>query len=208
VNASLVHSFDGLASRTDALGARSVGFTGAIHGEGVSTIAIGTALALGALRHEDVLLVDANWVRPSLTADADLESAPGLADYLAKRAALTEVVRPAGSSHLAFLPVGDRAAARPTLRALGAFLANDVAAFQTVLIDLPPVLAGEAFVAPWVTLLDHVFVVLREAATPLPVVRQALDKLGLATPEIVLNRGPVVSSEIATGLLTAERHHA
>src|SRR5207237_252926 len=40
----LPRSFDGLASRVDATGFRSVAFTSALAGEGVSTIALGTAL--------------------------------------------------------------------------------------------------------------------------------------------------------------------
>ena len=43
---SMTRAFDGLASRLDALGARSVGFTSALLGEGVSTVALGTALSL------------------------------------------------------------------------------------------------------------------------------------------------------------------
>jgi len=39
-------------------------------GEGVSTIALGTALSLAALRQDTVLLVDANWMDPSPTREA------------------------------------------------------------------------------------------------------------------------------------------
>src|SRR6267378_408649 len=74
-------AFDEVARRVDAMELRRVGFTSAASGEGVSTTALGIALGLAGLRGESVLLVDANWLRPSLTADAGLESAPGLADY-------------------------------------------------------------------------------------------------------------------------------
>ena len=208
MSATLVHSFDGIASRIDATGARSVGFTSTLAGEGTSTIALGTALALAELRQEKVLLVDANWIHPSLTSDARRESAPGLADYLARKADLITAVRSAERSRLDFLPVGDRDAARPTLRGLASLLANDVTHFQTVLIDLPPVLTGEMYVLPWATLLDHLFVVLREAATPLPLVRQALGKIGLATPEIILNRTAAATPELATSLVAAHRRLA
>jgi Mrp family chromosome partitioning ATPase len=197
-------AFAGMASRLDALGFRSVAFTGALLGEGASTIALGTALALTALRRGSVLLVDANWLQPSLTADADLEAAPGLADHLAHQADLDAVIRPASGPRPAFLPIGDRTAARPTLRALAAFLATDLPAFQTVLIDLPPVLTGEPYVLPWATLVDQLFVVLREAATPLPLVRQALERIGLATPpQIVLNRTMAPTPEVTATLLSA-----
>jgi Mrp family chromosome partitioning ATPase len=205
----LIRSFDGIASRIDATGARSVGFTSALFGEGVSTIAIGTALALAALRRDSVLLVDANWIHPTLTADASLGSAPGLAEYLAGKADVSGVVHQAPTQPFAFIPLGDRAAARPTLRSLAALLANDAAQFQTVLVDLPPVMAGEGYVLPWASLLDRLFVVLREAATPLGLVRSTLGKIGLATPpEIVLNRTAHTSPAMATAFLAARRHRA
>jgi Mrp family chromosome partitioning ATPase len=197
----LVHAFDGLASRVDATGFRSVGFTSALQGEGVSTLALGTALSLAALREEDVLLVDANWIDPSLTRDAGAESAAGLAEHLVNTADLATVIRPTARPRLSFLPVGDRGRGRPTLRALSSLLAGDAIARRTVVVDLPPILAGEPFVLPWAALLDQLFVVLREAATPLPVVRQALARIGLATtPQIVLNRTVAASAEIAAAL--------
>jgi hypothetical protein len=68
-------------------------------------------------------------------------------------------------------------------------LTRDAAAYRTVLVDLPPVLAGEPFVLPWIALLDQVLVVVRENATPLPLVREALGRLGQThEAQIVLNR--------------------
>jgi Mrp family chromosome partitioning ATPase len=189
-------TFDGLASRIDAAGIRHLGFTSALLGEGVSTIALGTALSLAAARDDPVLLVDANWLQPSLTLDARLGSAPGLADYLARKADLRHVIRPASAARPAFLPVGDRAAARPTLRTLSQLLSDQVAAYKTVVVDLPPILAGEAFVLPWAALLDQLFVVLREAATPVSVLRRALSKVEPATARIVLNRGSEQVAEV------------
>jgi Mrp family chromosome partitioning ATPase len=185
----LTRSFDGLASRVDATGFRSLGFTSTLAGEGVSTIALGTALSLVELRNEAVLLVDANWIQPSLTEDAHLVSAPGLADCLAGATNVASAIRSGSGSRPAFLPIGDRTAARPTLRSLASLLTGDLAVYATVIVDLPPMLAGESFVRPWAALLDQVLVVLREASTPLPQVREALGKLGNATnAQLVLNR--------------------
>jgi len=196
--------FDGLASRVDALGFRSVAFTSALLGEGVTTIALGTAMSLAELRQEPVLLVDANWLQPALSADARHESSPGLADHLAAKADLAGAIVPLSPAHLSFLPIGDRAAARPTLRSLAAFLAVEAAAFKTVVIDLPPVLAGESFVLPWAALVDQLFVVLRESATPLPLVRQTLSRIGLsASASIILNRATASYADVPVGLKVA-----
>ena len=201
--ASLTWAFDGLASRVDALDARTVGFTSALLGEGVSTVALGAALSLGDLRGGEVLLIDGNWLQPSLSEDARLESAPGLADHLAGTD-LDAVIQRMPGSHIAFLPIGNRTRMRPTLRALGSFIANETGSFETVVVDLPPILAGEAFVVPWAAVLDQVCVVLREEATPLPLVRQALGRLHATTaPYIVLNRSKPSFVDVPAKLIAA-----
>lgn len=190
-------AFDAIASRIDVLGLHSVGFTSAIRGEGASTIAVGTALALATLRRGPVLVVDANWIQPSLTTDAGLAGAPGLADHIAGHIDLDSAIRPASQSGTAFLPIGDRAAARPRLRELTTLLARRD--FCATIVDLPAILVGEPFVLPWASLLDRLFVVLREAATPLPLARQAIARVSLATPpDIVLNRGQAQIPRILT----------
>jgi Mrp family chromosome partitioning ATPase len=182
-------AFDEVARRVDLMGLRRIGFTSAASGEGVSTIALGTALALAKLRGEAVLLVDANWLRPSVTADAGLESAPGLADYLARRASLAAVVRPAGRARVAFLPIGDRAAAEPTLPAISSFLGTDTVSFHTVVVDLPHVPPAEPFGVPWASSLDGLFAVVRESVTPLALAHDTFSALGLPTaPLFVVNR--------------------
>jgi Mrp family chromosome partitioning ATPase len=187
-------TFDGLAARIDAAGIRSVGFTSALFGEGVSTIALGTALSLAALEQDTVLLVDANWMQPSLTSDAHLDSAPGLADYIANQAELRAIVH-SQAPRLAFVPIGDRALSRPTRRAVSSFLSEEASSFRAIVVDLPPVLAGEPSVIAWTSVLDRLFVVLRESATPLAMVRDALEKVAATTtPYIVMNR----SAERAT----------
>jgi len=200
----LVTTFDALASRVDAMGFRTSGFTSALLGEGVSTLALGTALSLAGLRRGSVLLVDANWIHPSLTRDARLERSVGLADLLADQADAEVCIRRYAASQIAFLPLGDGAGAKPTLRGLASFVAKETGSFETVIVDLPPVLAGETFVLPWAALLDQLFVVLREAATPLPLVRQALGKLSLAAPPyIVLNRARGSSVDVPAALFAA-----
>ena len=182
-------AFEEVARRVDAMGLRRVGFMSAASGEGVSTTALGTARALAGLRREAVLLVDANWLRPSLTADAGLESASGLADYLARRASLASVVQPAGRARVAFLPIGDRAAAEPTLPAVSSFLATDAASFQTIVVDLPHVPPGEAFVVPWASSLDGLFAVVRESVTQLALAHDTFSALRLPkAPLFVINR--------------------
>jgi Mrp family chromosome partitioning ATPase len=202
-------AFDEVARRVDAMGLRHVGFMSAASGEGVSTTALGTARALAGLRRGAVLLVDANWLRPSLTADAGLESASGLADYLARRASLASVVQPAGRARVAFLPIGDRAAAEPTPPAVSSFLATDAASFQTIIVDLPHVPQGEAFVVPWASSLDGLFAVVRESVTQLALAHDTFIALGLPkAPLYVINRATVRSPDADPAVTSAREPHA
>ena len=182
-------AFDVLATRIDGAHARTVGFTSAVFGEGVSTLALGTALSLATLQQEPVLLVDANWLQPSLTLDADLSLAAGLAEYLRAGAKGSYSPRPTSRSRLSFLPAGDHGGDHPPLRAAPSFLGAAMAEYGTIVVDLPPVLASEALVHPWAASLDRLFLVIHEAATPLSLVRRALSTFGPnAQPQVILNR--------------------
>ncbi|HKW78974.1 MAG TPA: hypothetical protein VJQ09_07720 [Candidatus Limnocylindria bacterium] len=204
----IMHTFDGVAGRIDAIGARSLGFTSAVAGEGVTTVALGTAMALAAIRDDGVLLVDANWLSPALTADAGLRSHAGLAELLAGTADPGSVIVASRQERLGIVPIGDRGASRPALRSLAALLARDIPGYATVIVDLPPVLAGEAYVLPWTAVLDHLFVVLREGATPLPVARSALERIGIAAPQVILNRAAPTGSALPASLLARVRERA
>src|SRR5206468_4309897 len=131
---SMTRAFDGLASRLDALGARSVGFTSALLGEGVSTLALGTALSPADLLGAAGLLVDGNWLQPSLTEGAGLETAPGLADGVAGTTGLDAAIRRTAGAGVAFLPVGARTRIRPAVRVLGSFVATESGSFETVVV--------------------------------------------------------------------------
>src|SRR5439155_898544 len=80
---------------------------------------------------------------------------------------------------------------------LESFVADGLDAFGAVVVDLPALLPAEQFVVPWPPVLDQLFVVLRDAATPLALVRQALEKLGshVAT-QLVLNRASAPEARI------------
>jgi len=197
-------SFERLARRVEAFGFRTIGFTSTVFGEGASTTALGTASSLAALRNGDVLLVDANWMQPTLTSDAHLASVAGLADYFAKSADLASVTRPTSVPGLDFIPLGDRTAVTQSRHSLVSFLAADAVRYHSVVVDLPPVLEGEPFVLPWAAALKQIFVVLREGATPIALVQKALSRLEIATtPGIILNQTRENRADLAVDLAAA-----
>lgn len=183
--------FDGIARRVRSADLQTIGFTGAVFGEGASTLALGTSLALAALQDGPVVLIDANWKRPSLTSDAGASSAPGLAEVLGGSAALDEVLRPTGRARLSFLPAGKPDAQRPSVDALVSLLERVLERHSLVVADLPPALEKEPLVHEWASALEQLFIVVRSGVTPLALVRRAVDDTALEKPQLVLNRTPL-----------------
>src|SRR2546428_9439226 len=182
--------FDGLATRIRLADLRTVGFTSAAFGEGTSPLALGTSLSLASLGSAPVLLADANWLQPSLTADAGLASSRGLADVLRGDAEIGQVMVPTGQRWLTFLAAGDTKRGRPPLGALPSLLERALSGFGTILVDLPPALAGDSIVRPWAAYLQQLFIVVRSGVTPVALARRAVKEVALERPQVVLNWVP------------------
>jgi Mrp family chromosome partitioning ATPase len=188
--ARLCSPFDGLATRIRSAELRTIGFTSAVSGEGTSTLALGTSLSLASLGPAPVLLADANWLQPSLTADAGLASSRGLADVLRGDVEIDQVLVPTEQPRLTFLAAGDMRKERPPLGALPSLLERALARFGTILVDLPPALAGDSMVLPWASSLQQLFIVVRSGVTPLALARRAVNEVALERPQVVLNWAP------------------
>jgi Mrp family chromosome partitioning ATPase len=198
LDAALPGLFDVLATRIRGTKLRTIGFTSTVFGEGASTVALGTCLSLASLERAPVLLVDANWLHPSLTHDAGATVRPGLTDVLQGHAALDEVLVPTSRPRLVFMPAGDLSGERPELDALASLLDEALARFGTIVVDLPPALAREPVVLPWAMSLQQLFIVVRSGVTPLALIRQVVEEVGVTRPQVVLNRMPERTPEWAS----------
>ena len=113
----------------------------AVSGEGASTIARNTAIALGRQRTERVLLVDANFRAPVQHAEFHAERANGLSDVIAGSVSLTSAVKHDVSSGLSLLTAGDpidspsRVLTQSVLQSLVMALTS---LFDWVIVDGPP----------------------------------------------------------------------
>lgn len=182
--------FGTLAARIHTASAktRSWGFTCASGGEGTTTLATGTALALCSLQTEPVLLIDANWIGPALTQAAGADGERRLDTYLRSHIALSDVVMPTSIPTLALLPtrVVNEEIALDRIRAL---LNEASTQFRYVLVDLPPVLAATPVVLSWAANLDRMAVVVTRGLTRRAKMQRAIDTLAAVTqPALVLNR--------------------
>ena len=198
-NGSLCVPFDGLAARVRFAELRTIGFTSAVSGEGTSTLALGTSLSLAALGPAPVLLVDGNWLQPSLTAEAGVASERGLAEVLRGQADLADVLVPTERERLTFLAAGDTSEGRPPLGVLPSLLDRALARFGSIVVDLPPALVGESMVLPWAASLQQLFIVVRSGVTPLKLARRAVEEVAMERPQVILNWMPASNAGPSDG---------
>lgn len=114
---------------------------------GATTVATNLGLAFAAA-DKKVLLVDANFRRPSIHRVFGLGETPGLADVLANQAELAKAVQASSSPNLDVLTAGSkehRVFERLAGEGVGALLAQCRAMYDLIIIDVAPaVVAGDA----------------------------------------------------------------
>jgi Mrp family chromosome partitioning ATPase len=116
---------------------RTLVFTGAVEGEGASTVVAQYAEMLSR-RGERVLLVDGNPRHPSLHRTFHVPDAPGLAEFVAGTASRDGVVHATGFANLSLVPLGrcaDRSQAERITEELGKFLEGFGDTYEYVLAD-------------------------------------------------------------------------
>lgn len=184
--------FDGVAARVHASASplRTLCVTSSLHREGTTTVALGMALSLAAFDSTTaVLLIDANWLHPSLTEDAGRSAASGLAECLRDGVPLDRVIMRTARHGLSFLSAGQPGTEPPPLGRLVAVLEEAERTFAKVVIDLSPVMVAPSLVVPWANSVDQSYLVLRRAVTPVALIRRAMAEVGAERPpQLILNR--------------------
>jgi Mrp family chromosome partitioning ATPase len=136
---SVLHRF-ALQPRDAAGARRHWGITSCTSGEGASTVALQLALAAASSGNDPVLLVDANFTRPSLDRVFGVSRGPGLAEVLLAAQPASEVIRSTATANLSLLTAGtacEELAERCDLADLTALLCSLPQDFRLVVFDLP-----------------------------------------------------------------------
>ena len=156
-------------------------------GEGKTFVVANLAVSLARNRNNTVLLIDADLRRPSLHAILGAPGTPGLTEYLAGPAEVSDIVQrnenprvvEAGIMHaipdLAFIPAGaggDNASELVANHRIEELVAALSPHFDWILIDSPPVLAFSDAV-DLARAADAVLLVARSATTPFNVAQRA-----------------------------------
>lgn len=170
-----------LTSMRQASGSRDqvIAFTSSLPGEGKSTVAASFAHAL-ALQHDRVVLVDCDFIRPSISRQfAKSTKAPGLQEVLDGAPIASAVVEIKNGPSLipvtTAFPKGANLMEGGRLHRLIAKLRED---YDFIILDCPPIVPI-ADVREMVTLADHVAIVTRWRGTTDKVVRSAVKLLPL-----------------------------
>jgi succinoglycan biosynthesis transport protein ExoP len=168
-----------------------IGVTSAISGEGRTTVAIGLARTLAEDLDMPVSLVEVDLDRPSLTAQFDIASAPGLCEVLRGEYRLDEVLRPV-SDNLSVATAGnngpDSARLMRQIPDLDPFH-GDSGLQGIVILDLPPII-NHSYAALAAGVADAIILVVRAAVTPHDIVREAIARLEDHAPQGVIFNGP------------------
>ncbi len=135
----------GLSLPTTSSGARAIGLTSCVAGEGVTTIAAELAMRAAIHLQLNTVLVDANNSRPFVDRLFDVDRGPGLQEVLESRVRLVEVLQSSRIPNLSVLTSGaacddaDRACRTPNLiRAVQELREK----YDLVIVDLPAVARG------------------------------------------------------------------
>ncbi len=119
------------------LESRTLVFTGAVAGDGISTVVAQYAEMLSR-RGDRVLVIDGNPRHPSLHHQFNLPEAPGVAEYLSGKFSREGVVHRTGFANLELVPLGrcsDRSEAGRITEALGRFESLFASDYDYVLVD-------------------------------------------------------------------------
>lgn len=189
-----VEQFRSLRSRIyelrDIKPLKSILISSGLSAEGKSFISVNLAMSLARHKNSRVLLIDGDMRRFTLHQVLGCESQPGLAEYLAGKASMMEVMQRAEPNasgkqvlpNLTFIPGGnggDRAADLSGSPRFGELLRAAAPYFDWIVIDSSPVLP----VSDAVNLARHcdgVLLVAREGVTKYPVAQRAQSELKAA----------------------------
>ncbi|MCM2375144.1 tyrosine-protein kinase family protein [Aporhodopirellula aestuarii] len=179
----------GWPTRDGELPLRSIALTSCSAGHGVSTVAINVAAA--AAQTADVLLLDANFERPSLAQSLSLEPSPGLSDVLCEKADTSEAVRSTSLQGLSVVPFGSTPNLQESHRELFPLLVRCLSADHDLLIcDFPPITPDADFLKCLMPM-DRIFLVVKDGETRSDAAQLAtsrLRRMGMEISGVIINQ--------------------
>ncbi len=160
-------------------GARIIGITSALYGEGKTSVALGVATAIAADTLEPTLLLECDLEHPSFDRHFGFSPTPGLSEWLQGLAPM-RVIRGAPLDNQFIIPAGAIPSdpARIIYQLSQSSLIDELRPkFRNVVLDLPPML-NIAYSSLACKLAERIVLVARCGVTPLQDVEKAVFLLG------------------------------
>ncbi|MBE1236951.1 CpsD/CapB family tyrosine-protein kinase [Phaeovibrio sulfidiphilus] len=163
------------------IGARTLGVTSPVYGDGKSIIAANLALSLAQDVNQTVLLVDLDLRDPSVQRNFGIDAELGLGDYLKGDAQVPDCMVGLDIERLRLLPIthpledSSEVLGTPKMAALARELKNRYAD-RIVIYDMPPLLTQADTIA-FLPHVDAVLLVLRDGGTTLEDFERCRDAL-------------------------------
>jgi len=162
----------------------TLGITSAGPQAGKTLTAINLAITIARSSDQQVVLIDADLRKPSISEDLGLEAKFGLIDYLSSEVSLSEVLVSLNSiPKLTILPGRREAASKVTPELLNSHkMHNMVEAFTNndpstlIIVDLPPVLIGDDVIVQ-ASHLQCMLLVVEEGGTDVVELKECADLL-------------------------------
>lgn len=168
-------------------GLHTVLVTAPSHGEGVTTVAVGLASALGKERESRVLLVEGNWRTPCFRSILPIPAEP---DESAGRGSPESLAIRLEELNFSVIPAGSAQATAIDLDMIDGLLSRLRSQFDFIVVDGPPV-NSYADASVLATKVDGVILVVQADKTPVAKAENAkrqLAKVGARILGVVLNR--------------------
>ncbi len=167
--------------------------TSALAGEGKSFSALNLALSIAGQDVHDILLVDADTIKPTISGACDLQERPGVMELLSEpQANVMDYVSPTNVRRLHILPAGIRPEAASDLFSIGRLgplfeSIRSKLSGHLVIVDTPPILLSSDASA-LTDVAGLVLLVVRAGCTPQDSVKEALTAIRDSIPVgVVLN---------------------
>ena len=173
---------------------RTLGLTSCYGGEGVSTVAAQLAHTAAASGHHRILLVDANFTRPSLAHLFGVSAGPGLAEAVAAEATQSPNVQTTSTPDLSILTTGVAAGDLSRVyqsRQMAALVDTFKHRFDLVIFDLPSCDEQISGTGSMAGLLDGLLLVVESERVRWEVAQntqQILGRYGANLSGVVLNK--------------------
>lgn len=168
-------------------GCKKIAFTSSSKSEGKSVTACNIAYSLAQKVNTKVLIIDCDLRRPTVHSTIEIESSPGLANYLNNECSLNDVIKSTKNDNLKAICFGvipPNPSELLASEAMEELIAKLEKIYDYIIFDTPPI-GVVVDCVPIVKAVDGVVVVVRNEVTTYPEINKTLEALHRADAKVL-----------------------